>query len=149
MPRQQGAALVIALILLLVLTVLAVSGMNSASVELLMSGNEQYRQTAFRAAETGIEQAMRTGTFIGTATTNVTDATAGYDVSITPQLNGDVLSSEAGHDFEVAGSIHYLLQSTGTASRGARSINQQGLAQLVPRSPGDLGRGRDTPTSNF
>ena len=38
---QRGAALVIGLLLLLVLTVLAISGMNSASVEFLMAGNDQ------------------------------------------------------------------------------------------------------------
>ena len=45
--RQRGAALVIGLILLLVLTLLAVTGMNTASTELIMAGNEQYRQNAF------------------------------------------------------------------------------------------------------
>src|SRR5688500_17007936 len=56
--KERGAALVIGLIMLLVLTVLAVSGMNTATTELIMSGNEQYRQNAFQAAETGIEQAV-------------------------------------------------------------------------------------------
>ena len=34
---------------------LAVSGMRSASEELIMAGNEQYRQNAFQGAEAGIE----------------------------------------------------------------------------------------------
>ena len=41
--RQDGAALVVGLILLLVLTLLAVSGMTTASLELQMAGNEQYQ----------------------------------------------------------------------------------------------------------
>src|SRR5215470_6398859 len=61
--RQNGAALVIGLILLLVLTLLAVSGMNSASLEFVMAGNEQFRANAFAAAETGIEQTIAQGTF--------------------------------------------------------------------------------------
>jgi type IV pilus assembly protein PilX len=56
--KQQGAALVIGLVLLVVLTLLAVTGMNTASSELLMAGNEQYRQNAFQASEAGIEQAL-------------------------------------------------------------------------------------------
>src|SRR5262245_61186237 len=56
--RQRGAALVIGLIMLLVLTLLAVSGMNTASTELIMAGNEQYRERAFQASSRGIEQAL-------------------------------------------------------------------------------------------
>src|SRR5437016_1954834 len=62
--RQRGAALVVALLLLLVITLLAVAGMNSAAVEFVMAGNEQHRQNAFQAAETGIEQTIVTGGFV-------------------------------------------------------------------------------------
>jgi type IV pilus assembly protein PilX len=55
---ESGAALVVGLILLLVLTVLAISGMTTASLELQMAGNEQYQERAFQAAEAGIEQAI-------------------------------------------------------------------------------------------
>src|SRR5690606_2858774 len=37
--RQRGAALVVGLILLMVLTVLAISGMNTSTLELQMAGN--------------------------------------------------------------------------------------------------------------
>jgi hypothetical protein len=49
--RQNGAALVVGLLLLMVLTLLAISGMNTASLELVMAGNTQYQQNAFQAAE--------------------------------------------------------------------------------------------------
>ncbi|HSN72358.1 MAG TPA: PilX N-terminal domain-containing pilus assembly protein, partial [Steroidobacteraceae bacterium] len=67
--RQRGAALIIGLVLLLILTLLAVAGMNTATLELQMAGNEQYQQRAFEAAETAIEQAIETGTY----NTNVPD----------------------------------------------------------------------------
>src|SRR5207237_9410639 len=69
--RQRGAALVVALLLLLVITLLAVAGMNSAAVEFVMAGNEQHRQNAFQAAETGIEQTIVTGGFIPGAANEV------------------------------------------------------------------------------
>jgi type IV pilus assembly protein PilX len=56
--RQTGAALVIGLVLLMVLTVLGVSGINMATLELNMAGNEQAQQLAFQAAETGIDVAL-------------------------------------------------------------------------------------------
>ena len=56
-PRggQRGAVLITGLILLMVLTVLGISGMNTATLELVMAGNTQYHQQAFQAAESGID----------------------------------------------------------------------------------------------
>ena len=56
--KQHGAALVVGLILLVVITVLAVSGMNTATTELAMARNDQNFENAFQAAETGLEQAL-------------------------------------------------------------------------------------------
>ena len=55
---QQGAALVVGLILLVVITVLAISGMNTATTELAMARNDQNYENAFQAAETGLTQAL-------------------------------------------------------------------------------------------
>ena len=49
--RQQGAALFMALIVLLVLTILGVFGMNMARLENLMAGNTQFQTTALNNAE--------------------------------------------------------------------------------------------------
>ena len=59
--HPHGAALVIALCLLTVLTVLAMSGLATGTLELAMAGNERSRAQAFYAAEAGIEQALATG----------------------------------------------------------------------------------------
>jgi type IV pilus assembly protein PilX len=61
--RQQGAALVVGLILLVVITVLAISGMNTATTELAMARNAQYYENSFQAAETGLEQIWTQGQF--------------------------------------------------------------------------------------
>ena len=59
-PRsdQRGAVLITGLILLMVLTVLGISGMNTATLELVMAGNTQYHQQAFQAAESGIDMSI-------------------------------------------------------------------------------------------
>lgn len=49
--RQQGAALFMALIVLLILTVLGVFGMNIARLENLMAGNSQFQNAALNNAE--------------------------------------------------------------------------------------------------
>lgn len=61
--KQNGAALIVGLILLVVITVLAVSGMNTATTELAMARNDQNYENAFQAAETGLEQAIAQGNF--------------------------------------------------------------------------------------
>ena len=61
--RERGAALVVSLLLLSILTLLAISGLTAASLELRMAGNEQYLERAFQAADAGIERAIRAGIF--------------------------------------------------------------------------------------
>jgi hypothetical protein len=61
--RQNGAALVVGLVLLVVITVLAISGMNTATTELAMARNDQNYENAFQAAETGLENALSQGRF--------------------------------------------------------------------------------------
>jgi len=55
---QQGAALVVGLILLVVLTILAVSGVFTSTMELRMVRNTQSQERAFQATEVGIEDAL-------------------------------------------------------------------------------------------
>lgn len=74
---QSGAALVVGLLLLLILTILAISGMTTATLELRMAGNEQYQERAFQFAEAGIEQAITASVF----TTDPTATAANYDFS--------------------------------------------------------------------
>jgi type IV pilus assembly protein PilX len=69
---QQGAALVVGLILLVVITVLAISGMNTATTELAMARNDQNYENAFQAAETGLTQALSQGRFNTLANTALT-----------------------------------------------------------------------------
>ena len=136
--RQRGAALIIGLLLLLVLTLLAVSGMRSASEELIMAGNEQYRQNAFQGAEAGIEQAINTGIF-DAATTNTVNGTVGttpYGATITPQFGGTAFSGVAGSSTEAAAGIFYEIASQGTSTRGAQATTWQGIMQLVPGAGG-------------
>lgn len=52
--RQQGTALVIGLILLLVITVLSISAMRSANLDTRIAGNHQHKQLSFQAAENAL-----------------------------------------------------------------------------------------------
>jgi hypothetical protein len=133
--RQRGAALIIGLLLLLVLTLLAISGMRSASEELIMAGNEQYRQNAFQAAEAGVEQAIERGTFVGGSAVETVTGTVGgseYTATITPQLGGLPSGTIAGSSSDSAAGISYEVASVGNSFRGAQVTTWQGLLQPVP-----------------
>jgi type IV pilus assembly protein PilX len=77
--KQQGAALVVGLILLVVITVLAISGMSTATTELAMARNDQNYENAFQAAETGIAAALGQGSFDTVAGATVSQAINAHD----------------------------------------------------------------------
>ncbi len=55
--RQRGAVLIFALILLLVMTVLAISGVDNSTLQQRMAGNYSQSVAAFQAAEQGLRVA--------------------------------------------------------------------------------------------
>jgi len=56
--KQRGATLLISLVLLLLLTLLAISASRTAGLQQRMSGNLQQQSSAFQAAESGIRAAI-------------------------------------------------------------------------------------------
>src|SRR5690606_8444008 len=63
MKRNKGAALIVGLVLLLVLTILGIVSMKAARFQLLMTGNEQFHIQALNAAESAIEVQIADGNF--------------------------------------------------------------------------------------
>ena len=132
--KQRGAALVVGLMLLAILTLLAISGMNTASTELVMAGNEQFREGAFQASEAGIEQQLLKLDAIPPDTTKSVPATADlgngttYDTASTYRGEGNVPGSST----KFVG-FYYDVQSTGKGSRNAIAVQTQG-AYIVNQS---------------
>ena len=141
MYKQRGAALVVGLLLLLVVTLLAIAGMNTASVEFVMAGNEQYRGRAFQAAEAGIEQSLVSGTFNpGDATKQKVSGTIAitatsqdsYSSVIERQLLGAAQPAIWGNTWNSFSTYHFEIASTGTSVRNSLAINTQGVAVISP-----------------
>ncbi|HEY6644926.1 pilus assembly PilX N-terminal domain-containing protein [Povalibacter sp.] len=134
---QRGAALVVGLLLLLVLTLLAISGMNTASLELVMAGNTQYGQNAFQAAEAGIGHSLQHGGFNPSAgiegPTTVTVAEPDkYTTTITPQLGGAAQPAMWGSSWDAFSTYHFEIRSAGVSGRNAQATNFQGVAIISP-----------------
>ena len=117
--KQQGAALVVGLILMVVVTVLAVSGMNTATTELAMARNDQSFENAFQAAETGLEQALAQGSFEAFAGSSTTlDMDYGSET-----ISAEILFEEESHSPDDAFSLgvgivaHHFLITAAAESR--------------------------------
>ena len=58
LKKKKGVALIIALLMLLVLTLIGITSINTTTFETSISGNERVRADAFYAAEAGIQVAI-------------------------------------------------------------------------------------------
>lgn len=136
--KQSGAALVVGLLLLLVLTLLAISGMNTASLELVMAGNTQFHQNAFQAAETGIEFGLRNADLNPAAApvTEPVQTVAGtsdkFTLTTTPQANGMAQPALWGDTWDSFSTFHFELRSVGTSARNANATTVQAVAVIAP-----------------
>ena len=137
--RQSGAALVVGLVLMLVLTVLGISGMNTATLELTMAGNTEAHQDAFQAAETGIDIPIgrRTYTTLNPtplAYTPLGDGTYGTQ-SVTTCMETTPVPDIAFSMGTTTGSVqafHFDIVSVGTGPRGATSTHNQSFYVVGP-----------------
>lgn len=143
--HSGGAALVVGLILLMVLTLLAISGMNTSTLELQMAGNMQYAEKAFQAAEFGIERAFRTGTYsttsgavplngsVATGQPETYQTSTAFDTNagVTPVVSGG-FSMGVGAGYSA---YHFNIESTGASSRNAQATNSQSFFVVGPAGP--------------
>ncbi len=151
--RQRGAALAIGLILLLILTLLAFTSVNTSVTELAMAGNEQYRKNASQAAAAGIEQSIALLNTVGTSPGAAAVVTAG---ELVPGSNVDEFSTTAryvGEETNLPQSsadkfigLHFSIDSAGTSARNANDRQVQGVmvvssADSGGGSLGQLGSG--------
>ncbi len=138
---QGGAALVIGLLLLVVLTLLAISSMNTTTLDLQMAGNEQAYQNAFQAAETGIEQAVASGVYDTSVVTTIPTTAVGASVTDTYQTTTkfdcakDGISPVGGSSAKIGSgysAYHFDTQSTGQSTRNATSVHDQSFYIVGP-----------------
>jgi type IV pilus assembly protein PilX len=113
--RQQGAALVVGLLLLVVITVLAISGMNTAATELALARNDQAYENAFQAAETGLANALSQGTFNTNANANLqTNVNSNTNINTSIQFEDSTMVPDAAFSLGVGSGIaayHFLATS--------------------------------------
>jgi Tfp pilus assembly protein PilX len=147
--RQSGAALIIGLILLAIITLLAVVGMNIANSELASATSEQLRLRSFQAAEAGLEHGLVDIKDVGTDSV----ASAGIKKTAKPisgsvkDIDGNPIdtyvntytfrgtSTAEGYGGKDFAAFHFSIASDGTSSRNAVAHHEQG-AYLVGSTGG-------------
>lgn len=138
--KQQGAALVVGLILLLILTILAVSGVFTSTMELRMVRNTQNQEHAFQAAEVAIEDALANPVlstsvgFITPAPIPVPDSpgdeyTYGLQFVGQTPLGTGMTGYSIGSAFQ---SYHFQVDATGTGPDNALAQHTQSFYVVGP-----------------
>ena len=137
---QSGAALVVGLVLMLVLTVLAISTLRTATLELAMAGNAQYRQKAEQLAAAGIADILDRADrgvlppngplgdeFFNTGEVPVTEQGTGNQIGT---YRAGIVWLGSPPSLEWGGVVRddvYAIVSTGQSARNAQSTQTQGF----------------------
>jgi len=134
--RQQGFVLVLVLVMLAVLTLIGVSSMNSASMELKAVGNAKQHSIAFNVVQSAIEYAVSSDPVV-TIDFQTNDESQiqtvnprvalGSDVSATVQFSGCGVAS--GNSLSKGFSYNFFdITATGKNAKGTASSTQvQGI----------------------
>ena len=145
--RQHGAALVVGLLLLVVITVLAISGMNTAATELAMARNDQAYEDAFQAAETGLETALSQGQFATSAMAEIPIIVSdNQSVAATIQYEDSTMVPDKAFSLGVGSGIsayHFLATSQAefrrdpdaTTDRDSSATHTQAFYIVGPETP--------------
>ena len=127
--KQQGAALVVGLMLLVVITILAISGMNTATTELALARNDQAYENAFQAAETGLETALAQGQFATVGNTALTQTiTPNESISTTIQFEDSTMVPDKAFSLGVGSGIaayHFLVTSQAEFRRDPGNVTDR------------------------
>lgn len=136
--HQRGAALIVALTILIVMTLIGVTSMRTTTLEEKMAGNLQDRNRAFQAAETALRDAEEN--FIeGLANTTGFDGTGGLYGEDDAEP-GDIFASSvwtSGNSREYSGSLSDLAADPRYIVKIISSVDAQQPKKLNIRSYGE------------
>lgn len=123
--KQAGATLIVGLVLLLVLTVVGVSGMNTATMEITMAANTQFQQDAFQLTEDAIDIVVGTRDYT-TAADRVVDwlGNPDYDRCAVTVYRTKTSVPDVAFSDEYA-AFHFDVTAVGRGPRNATSAHTQ------------------------
>jgi hypothetical protein len=135
--NDQGAVLVIAVMLLAILTVLGIVGLNTTTTEIRISGNDKVYKQAFYNAEAGISYAVEKGPSLFPAGGVNAPIVSPADLAAAAPNTSLVYTDKGGSPRRVE------VRSTGVATGGGTSVI---IAGIVAVTPGGQNPPGSTPT---
>ncbi|GMQ96309.1 MAG: hypothetical protein BMS9Abin14_853 [Gammaproteobacteria bacterium] len=138
--RQSGAVLIVALVILVILTLLGVTAMNTTSLQERIASNTQEQVHAFQAAETGLNQAFAdnlaydiSSSYTGGATLTPFAGSAD-SASYVPTFMGFSApppgSLYSATSFQAA---HFNFRATGNSATNLSIVLNGGAYQIAPK----------------
>jgi len=145
---QGGAALVVSLVMLLVLTILGVATMGTAKMEMRMAANAQFFENAFQLAETGLDTNLAglnaeivaappvttdNTCAVPTAAVAVADLNGTYQNTMCFMRQAMSMAPGAGSSAGAVSTFFYSTNAQGIAQSQASSLHTLGLSKLGPK----------------
>jgi Tfp pilus assembly protein PilX len=125
---EKGIILIVALLLLLALTIIGISSINTTSFESVISGNERLSNAAFYASEAGVQLGMNQVP----ETTPVSKTTIGADSSYEVTVSSAGLGQTIGDDQNWV-TKRYRVNSTGNSLGASKEIEVMVRFGPIPR----------------
>lgn len=151
LSNQRGIALVLALSMLTIMSILGAMALSTSTVEVGLSGNYRTSQLAFYSAQRATEYAMTNGaifatigtgsidlnsgdhpTYIRGGTTESLGLKTGVDNSISHQLTG-ALPPDTGSDPTYFEARYYLIDVTGEGPNNSVAHVESQIGRIVPK----------------
>ena len=146
--HQEGAVLIVALVLLTVLTFIAVTALNTSSMEEKMAGNTQESHRSFQTAETGLANTFADPSlFVLTEDDDLAGCVGGAGTRLDLANVGDYSADGtvcttflmwsppprgSGYSISTFSAAHFEMSSTGTTDTLATTILNAGAFQIAP-----------------
>jgi len=153
--KQQGAALVVSLLVLLVMTMIGLAAVQTNVLEEKMAGNTHDKNLAFQAAEAGLRAAENA--LSGLSVIQLTNCEVGDDMTVAPGMT--VMCYEASTDPEpdplshatwddMATGVYTLVDAADFAPIGNQAFPKYYIMSLGRQASGlkNLGQGTGKPS---
>ena len=134
-----GAALVVSLVLLTIMSLLGIVGMSMATMEIAIARNMTYQRAAFEGAAAGIELALASPPYPLELTKTFSHKMRGnsaYAVEATVSFRETTplrrTGFSIGADSSAFAAYHFEISSTGHAPRNAVAMQRQGFYIIGP-----------------
>ncbi len=142
--RQRGIVLMVALVMLVTITLLAIMTLGTATTEQKIAATDQFHNMGFQGAESAIEAAMTDVGHLSMALISSTPVSRSLNLGTTPVTAtaqttylGDasnILGYSLGAQSQFA-AYHFLIQGTGTtgsAGVNLSAVTAQGVFRIAP-----------------